>query len=415
MQDAIQEGLNTGDFKCFNQLVTETVSEAMGEVKKHASHVSSSFEWSSIYTQYKSQGNQNASGRSTESSNTAKRYDDSKKNAESQLPAIKTKKVGEVASVLYMTFGGIGIAVGSVMLAVLLSVGILGWPLTVFGGLALGSFAMVKNGISKKKRLKRAGRYVQLCGKNAYVDIDVLAAHTGQKVRKVLGDVKKMIKIGIFPEGHLDDDNSVLMLSDAVFQEYIDLQKQRKALEIEQKVAAMKNKKRNMTGEPIIVDTVNVEAFEEVQEHPDPDIAQMIRDGKGFIKRIRTANDDIPGELISNKLYELERLLEEIFSRVKEHPEEKEQMRKFMNYYLPTTLKLVEAYAEFDRVSVPGEDIISAKAEIEKALDTINQAFGELLNKLFKASVFDVTTDAQVLQTMLAKEGLTKDEISGRS
>ena len=76
---------------------------------------------------------------------------------------------------------------------------------------------------------------------------------------------------------------------------------------------------------------------------------------------------------------------------------------------------MVEAYAEFDRVSVPGEDILSAKAEIEKALDTINQAFGELLNKLFKASVFDVTTDAQVLQTMLAKEGLTRDEISGRS
>ena len=141
----------------------------------------------------------------------------------------------------------------------------------------------------------------------------------------------------------------------------------------------------------------------------------MIRDGKGFIKRIRIANDEIPGEVISNKLYELERLLKEIFERVKEHPEEKEQMRKFMNYYLPTTLKLVEAYAEFDRVSVPGEDILSAKAEIEKALDTINQAFGALLNKLFKASVFDVTTDAQVLQTMLAKEGLTRDEISGRS
>ena len=87
-------------------------------------------------------------------------------------------------------------------------------------------------------------------------------------------------------------------------------------------------------------------------------------------------------------------------------------MQKFMNYYLPTTLKLVEAYEEFDSVSVPGEDILSAKAEIEKTLDTINQAFVELLNKLFRASVFDITTDAQVLQTMLAKEGLTKGGLS---
>jgi len=410
MQDAIQEGLSTGDFKYFNELVSETVSEAMGEVKKQASHVSQSFEWQKTYTRYKSEVNQNGAGRNSDRSNVTKT------RPEPQLPAIKTKKVGEVASVLYRTFGGIGIGVSGAMLGVLALAGIFGWQTFLFGGLALGSFAMVQNGISKKKLLKRAARYVQICGKNAYVDIDILAAHTGQKVRKVLSDVKQMIRIGIFPEGHLDDDQAVLMLSDTVFKEYIDLQKQRKALEIEQKVAAMKNKnkKKNIESEPVVVEAAAVN-IEELEEHPDPDIAQMIRDGKGFIKRIRIANDEIPGEVISNKLYELERLLKEIFERVKEHPEEKEQMRKFMNYYLPTTLKLVEAYAEFDRVSVPGEDILSAKAEIEKALDTINQAFSELLNKLFKASVFDVTTDAQVLQTMLAKEGLTRDEISGRS
>ena len=410
MQDAIQEGLNTGDFKYFNQLVSDTVSEALGEVKRKASHVSQSFEWQDSHGRYKTEESSSGTGRSASS------FNGEKNGQVKQLPAIKTRKVGEVASVLYMTFGGIGIGVGSIMLVILLSVGVLGWPLTIFGGLALGSFAMVKNGVSKRKRLKRAARYVQICGKNAYVDIDVLAAHTGQKVRKVLNDVKQMIRIGIFPEGHLDDEQAVLMLSDTVFKEYIDLQKQRKALEIEQKAAALKNKnkKKNKDSEQIVADAVKVEDVLETEEHPDPDIAQMIRDGKGFIKRIRTANDEIPGEVISNKLYELERLLEEIFERVKEHPEEKDQMRKFMNYYLPTTLKLVEAYAEFDRVSVPGEDILSAKAEIEKALDTINQAFGELLNKLFKATVYDVTTDAQVLQTMLAKEGLTKDEISGR-
>lgn len=380
MQDAIQEGLQTGDFKYFNEIVSETVSEALGEVKKQASHVSKSFKECGSRTQ--------------------------------SLPAIKTKKVGEVASVLYMTFGGIGIGMGSIMLVILLAAGIFSWPLAIFGGVILGSLVMVKNGIAKKNRLKRAARYVQICGKNAYVDIDVLASHTGQKVRKVLSDVKQMIRIGIFPEGHLDDDQAVLMLSDSVFREYIELQKQRKALEIEQKAAAFKNKKSKKRSETVVE---VVPPIMEADEHPDPDIADMIREGKGFVSRIRAANDEIPGEVISGKLYKLERLLEEIFSRVKEHPEEKEHLRKFMNYYLPTTLKLVEAYAEFDRVSVPGEDIISAKAEIEKALDTINQAFGELLNKLFKASVFDVTTDAQVLQTMLAKEGLTKDEISGRN
>lgn len=83
------------------------------------------------------------------------------------------------------------------------------------------------------------------------------------------------------------------------------------------------------------------------------------------------------------------------------------RMHKLMDYYLPTTLKLVEAYEDFDKVSMPGPDILSAKAEIERTLDIINQAFSELLGSLFQDAVLDATTDAQVLQTILAREGLT--------
>ena len=85
------------------------------------------------------------------------------------------------------------------------------------------------------------------------------------------------------------------------------------------------------------------------------------------------------------------------------------RMHKLMDYYLPTTLKLVETYENFDRISSPGEEIVKAKREIENTLDTINQAFTELLNNLFQDTVFDVTTDAQVLKTMLAREGLTRE------
>lgn len=87
-------------------------------------------------------------------------------------------------------------------------------------------------------------------------------------------------------------------------------------------------------------------------------------------------------------------------------------MRKLMNYYLPTTINLLQAYSEFDDVSVPNQDIVSAKAEIEKTIDIINEAFAELLNKLFQESAFNAATDAQVLQTMLAREGLTKTNMT---
>ena len=81
-----------------------------------------------------------------------------------------------------------------------------------------------------------------------------------------------------------------------------------------------------------------------------------------------------------------------------------------MDYYLPTMLKLVEQYAEFDEISNPGEDILDAKKEIEKTLDMINQAFVTLLNNLFRDAAFDASADAQVLQTMLAREGLTESD-----
>ena len=113
--------------------------------------------------------------------------------------------------------------------------------------------------------------------------------------------------------------------------------------------------------------------------------------------------------MISTKLCQLEDLLKEIFARVQAEPEQMSRMHKVMDYYLPTTVKLLEAYKEFDGVSAPGADIVSAKEEIEKTIDTINAAFVELLNTLFQNKVFDITTDAQVLQTMLASEGLTKE------
>ena len=82
------------------------------------------------------------------------------------------------------------------------------------------------------------------------------------------------------------------------------------------------------------------------------------------------------------------------------------RMQEMMEYYLPTMIKLVEAYADYDKISEPDEDVLSAKIDIENTLDTINGAFTKLLSILFKDSVWDVTTDAQVLKTMLVQKGL---------
>lgn len=80
-------------------------------------------------------------------------------------------------------------------------------------------------------------------------------------------------------------------------------------------------------------------------------------------------------------------------------------MDRFMDYYTPTTLKLVNTYREFDAMEVKGTNILTSMNEIENTLDTIIMAFEKLLDDLFQDTAFDVSSDISVLQTMLAREG----------
>ena len=87
-------------------------------------------------------------------------------------------------------------------------------------------------------------------------------------------------------------------------------------------------------------------------------------------------------------------------------------LQKLMDYYLPMTVKLLNAYADMDAQSIQGENIQNAKREIEQSLDTLNQAYEKLFDSVFMETALDVSSDISVLHTMLAQEGLTEDELT---
>ena len=87
-------------------------------------------------------------------------------------------------------------------------------------------------------------------------------------------------------------------------------------------------------------------------------------------------------------------------------------LKKMMQYYLPMTVKLLNAYAEMDAQPVQGQTIRESKQEIEQTLDTLNQAFEKLLDDLFVEKAMDISSDISVLHTLLAQEGLTEDDLS---
>ena len=374
-KNAVHDAITHGNYEELNTLVTDTVTDVVANTGKQVKKMTDQFQnnipntASSIFTPPKKK----------------------------LLP--ETKKVGQVSSILCIAFGSIGAGmIGITLLISLLfsAMEFISSPTVFIIQLILFVICalVAVKGISDRGRLSRMKRYISLCAGNMYVNIRDLATQTNKTTDYVLKDVKKMLKLGFFPQGHLDEQGTCLMLDDVTYQEYLKIDQERKAIaEEEAKKEARKAALKKKTSQ-------------------NKELQLMVQEGMEYIEQLHEMNELLPGEIISNKLDRMEHLLKEIFEQLEEDPSQMPKMQKLMNYYLPTTIKLLEAYKNFDDVSTPGNDIIKAKAEIEKTVDTINEAFAELLNKLFQSTVFDVTTDAQVLQTMLAKEGLTKNKFS---
>ena len=106
----------------------------------------------------------------------------------------------------------------------------------------------------------------------------------------------------------------------------------------------------------------------------------------------------------------MELIVQKIFERAGEHPEVIPDLKKLMDYYLPMTVKLLDAYEDMDGQPVQGENITASKKEIEETIDTLNIAFEKLLDSIFRDTAWDVSTDISVLHTVLAQEGLTEDD-----
>ncbi|MCR5358131.1 MAG: 5-bromo-4-chloroindolyl phosphate hydrolysis family protein [Lachnospiraceae bacterium] len=301
-----------------------------------------------------------------------------------KLLPTKFKAVGDNSSVLQIVFGCIGEFIGLTM-SFALALTLKEEPSNLSGVIfflmmSLASGGLIYVGAESRRLLDRARRFAKICGTKMYAKISQIASATGFKEKKIRKDIKKMLSRGFYPEGYLDTEETTLMLSNDVYKEYTQTMSRAKA-----------------------------EEEERLTREEKSELEVMVADGMEAVEKLHKLNDDIPGEVISKKLDCLEGLLKQIFNRVKEHPEQMDRMHKLMDYYLPTMLKLVEAYSEYDKVTAPGKEIVQAKAEIEKTLDTINEAFVQLLNNLFQDSVWDVTSDAQVLTTMLTQEGLTQE------
>ena len=146
----------------------------------------------------------------------------------------------------------------------------------------------------------------------------------------------------------------------------------------------------------------------EKTEKIPPELQSVINQGNTSIAKIRQLNDAIPDERMSAQIDLIERLAAQIFDCVKAHPEKLKQIRQFLNYYLPTTIKLMEQYVTLQDQGMKTENIEDGMQKIEGLLDKVIVAFQRQLDSLFETDVVDITADIRVMEQMMASEGLTR-------
>ncbi len=405
----IQDAVDSRDFTRLNQTVTDTIGQAMDNVSRG---LKNGGWYRENPNSQKPGGPEAASGRNGgpapgQPAWNAQQLAGAAGGGTQMQPAKKglyLKATSTRIGGVFLAATGYVFGIGALIFLLLFVIGAVatGWDLvfgmvaSLFGIFVIAFAVMAGIGTGMACSVGRFRKYVGILKEREFCDVKELAQKTGRSAKAVAKDLRKMIKKGWFRQGHLDEQGTCLMVSDDAYRQYTGLM-DRMRREKEEKEAAESRAK------------AAADKARRDYEKLSPEVQKIVDAGDEYVRKIREANDAIPGEAISAKISRMEMLVDRIFDRVEENPDSISDIRRLMEYYLPTTIKLLDAYEDLDAQPVQGENIISAKNEIEKTLDTLNTAFEKLLDDLFQDTAWDLSSDISVLNTMLAQEGLTED------
>ena len=235
----------------------------------------------------------------------------------------------------------------------------------VCGGFLAGGLVTFFAGRRMKKRTKRIARYLAVIGERDYVSLDELSAVVGKRRKTVEDDLEYMIEKGLLGAfAYVDSGRGILFRSAAAAGRY----------------KAEKSGAENLT-------------------------PQEANEGyAGTLRAIRYANDRIADPVLSEKIDHLELVAGRIFREIEAHPEKQAQASTFFNYYLPTTLKILNTYAEFDGAGIEGENLRRAKRKIEQTMDALVTGFDKQLDDLYRNEAMDIDSEIRVMENMLKRD-----------
>lgn len=300
----------------------------------------------------------------------AKSYAESKKakkEAKKQFPARNLAVALTVLAVVLGIMGAIFLSSGLSSIAVAgLSAGSLG--AAIFGGFSLlgALISTILRGIALR-RISRFNRYAAVIGGRDVVSISELSKTVGEPPKKTRKSLQEMIDSGYFGEtAYIDSGLDSFVVSREAAEKH------------RQKSEAASDVEKTEGGNQFVA-TVNE------------------------LHLLRSQTSD---PVICGKIERIEKLTVKIFRTVEEKPEKLPKIRRFMNYYLPTTLKLLHSYQTLERQGIDGENIMAAKKDIERILDTLAVGYEQQLDNLFMSDKLDISAEVNVLENLLEQDGL---------
>lgn len=242
-------------------------------------------------------------------------------------------------------------------------------------GLLAGGIGLLIGSGSMTRRHRRYASYLRIAGKRSSISVASLARAAEVSERRAERDLQAMLEKGLWgEEAYLDLGRGMLFRSHEAAEDQERQERQREA----------------------------------------PQVPQEAEEGySGMLRSIRRSNDRIADPELSRKIDRLEEIAGKILKLVEEDPAKKNQAATFLNYYLPTTEKLLDSYADFEEAGVSGENLTQAKEKIRRTMDSIMAGFERQLDALYHADAMDVDSDIRVMETMLRRDGGSVEEDFG--
>ncbi|MGI5888145.1 MAG: 5-bromo-4-chloroindolyl phosphate hydrolysis family protein [Oscillospiraceae bacterium] len=231
-------------------------------------------------------------------------------------------------------------------------------------------------GVNRINKKKRASRLFTMVGTDDCVEIGPMADAVGKKYDQTLRDVEYMCDKGCFGrEAFVDESRGILFMNRAASERYM-------AKEAD-----------------------DAKARETAAERAKADEYQKL------IYQISDANKKIKDEKMSKKIDRIQEITEAIFRKVQDEPRKRSQISTFMNFYLPTTLKLLNTYSKIeDEPENDSKNIADTKSQIEHITDTLIVGFEKQLDALYQSDAIDVAGDISALESMMKRDGFTESE-----